>query len=122
MIMVMGIIFFLSNQPGDTIILPDVPDIDKLLHSLIYGVLAAATLYAVPEKRRRNQPIRTGISVILFCLAYGLSDEFHQSFIPGRCSSIWDLGADFLGAVMVVSVWLYRKSSGLRVPRCGFRI
>ncbi len=123
MLVVMGTIFVLSHQPGDTIILPDVPDIDKLLHSVIYGALAATTLYAVPKKRSREYPVRTGILVILFCLAYGFSDEFHQSFIPGRCPSLWDIGADLLGAVVVVSVWLYKKKgSRCEIPGSGFQV
>ena len=122
MLAVMGTIFFLSHQPGDTIVLPDVPDIDKLLHSLVYGILAATTLYALPENRSGTYPVRTGIVVILFCLAYGISDEFHQSFIPGRCPSIWDIGADLLGAVVVVFFWLHKKGCRFRCSGSGCRI
>lgn len=125
MLAVMGTIFFLSHQPGETLLLPDVPDIDKLLHSLAYGVLAATTLYAVSKSSTGRYPGRTGALVIGFCLAYGLSDEFHQSFIPGRLPSFWDVGADLLGAVVVVSIWLYLKKkssfrvSDLKFPACG---
>ncbi len=122
MLAVLGTIFFLSHQPGDTIVLPDVPDIDKLLHSLVYGILAATTLYAVPKNRAGDSPVRTGILVILFCLAYGISDEFHQSFIPGRCPSIWDIGADLLGAVVVVLFWLHKKGCRFRFSGSGCQI
>ena len=105
MIAVMGIIFFLSHQPGDTVVLPDLPNIDKFLHSLVYGTLAAAVLYAVPKTTFRKNPRRTGGFVVLFCLFYGLSDEWHQSFIPGRFPSGWDIAADTLGAVVVVLLW-----------------
>lgn len=116
LISVMGTIFFLSHQPGDTIVLLDVPNIDKLLHSLVYGVLAASTLYAVPERIVRQYPWRTGVLVVLFCLAYGLSDEFHQSFIPGRFPSVWDIAADTMGAIVVVCLWL-RWSASRRATR-----
>jgi VanZ family protein len=106
MLSVMGIIFFLSHQPGDTVVLPDLPNIDKLLHSLVYGTLAAVTLYAIPEKTIRRYPWRSSVSVVLFCLLYGCSDEWHQSFIPGRSSSGWDIAADTLGAVVIVFFWV----------------
>lgn len=112
MIAIMGIIFFLSHQPGDSIDLPDFPDIDKLLHSLVYGTLALATLYAVPGRVIMRFPLRTSVLVVLFCLFYGLSDEWHQSFIPGRFPSGWDIAADTLGAVVVVFLWV--KWSALR--------
>ena len=43
-----------------------------------------------------------------WCLAvlYALTDEFHQSFVPGRHPSIWDVVIyDNLGAL--VSLWLF---------------
>jgi VanZ family protein len=107
--MVMGIIFFLSSRPGDSIHLPDIADLDKILHSLVYGVLALAALFAVPEHKYQTNPFRTSLLVVLFCLLYGISDEFHQSFVPGRFPSFFDLVADTVGAAVVVFVWFRMK-------------
>ena len=101
----MAVIFFLSSQPGDSFQLPDVPDIDKLLHSLVYGTLAATALFAVPVGFARRRPGMAAVLVVLFCLVYGISDEFHQSFVPGRTPSVWDLAADVLGASLVSAAW-----------------
>jgi VanZ family protein len=114
MLFVMGIIFFVSHQPGDRIDLPDIPDIDKLLHSLVYGVLAAATLYAQPSAFRRKMSLSAGLFTVVFCMLYGLSDEFHQSFIPGRNASVWDLLADTLGALLMVVVWFRSVEARLK--------
>jgi VanZ family protein len=105
MILVMGTIFFLSHQPGDTLLLPDVPNIDKVLHALIYGLLAATTLFAVQGEAPLKRSRLIGILVIFFCLFYGISDEWHQSFIPGRMPSIWDIAADTTGAALMVFLW-----------------
>jgi VanZ family protein len=112
MITVMGIIFFLSNQPGDSLELPDIPDLDKALHSIAYGVLALSALFAIPEQKYQANPYRISGLVVLFCLLYGISDEFHQTFVPGRFSSVLDLVADTIGAVVVVFVWFRIKKQG----------
>ncbi len=106
----MGIIFFLSNQPGDSLDLPDIPDLDKGLHCIVYGVLALSALFAVPEYKYQANPFWVSLLVVLFCLLYGISDEFHQSFIPGRFPSVLDLLADTIGAVVVVLVWFRMKN------------
>lgn len=113
MITVMGIIFFLSNQPGDSLNLPDIPDLDKVLHAVAYGTLAGTVLFAVPKHLYEQSPMRTSLLVVLFCLAYGISDEFHQSFVPDRTPSVLDLIADTTGAAVMVFIWCLSKGAYL---------
>ena len=101
----MGILFFLSSQPGDSLDLPDIINLDKGLHVIAYGVLALSALFAVPEQKYQANPFKISLLVVLFCLLYGISDEFHQYFVPGRMSSIIDLMADTMGAVVAVWIW-----------------
>jgi len=108
MLIVMGAIFILSHQPGDSFDLPLFPGADKLAHMTIYGVLAASVIYAFPGRLRQPG------SKMVFCVAlavaalYGLTDEFHQSFIAGRDMSGFDVVADVVGAGMVCLIWYYR--------------
>lgn len=112
---VMGIIFFLSHLPGSSIQLPQLPGVDKLGHALLYGILAAAALFAwSPVPSDRAATLRAGAVMVLFCLLYGISDEFHQSFVPGRDSSAGDLLADTAGAFLAVVLW-----GLIRAPRHG---
>lgn len=104
-ILVMGFIFLLSHQPGDSFSLPDVVNIDKVLHCLIYTALGLTALFALPPDWRRQHPIKAGIAVVLFCLCYGVTDEFHQSFVPGRMPSCADVAADALGGLLAVVGW-----------------
>lgn len=102
MTVIMAVIFFLSHQPYEIIELPQFAGGDKLAHAFAYAILAASVLFAlhpfIGDSRRKGG----AIMVLLFCLLYGISDEYHQSFIPGRVVSAWDVAADFFGALVVV--------------------
>jgi len=109
MLTIMGIIFFLSHQPGDFVQLPRVIGLDKLLHGIAYAVLASAFLYGLHPFTHESNPVVTGTGVVLFCLLFGISDEFHQAFVPGRFVSGWDVAADVCGALIVTVFW-YRQT------------
>ena len=104
------LIFMLSSQPGSTFdeaanALDSIPAIDFLAHLFLYFVLAAF-VHAVLRMylpRRKNLLM---VDTVIFALLYGVSDEFHQSFVPGRSVSGTDLLADVLGAVLAVTLWL----------------
>lgn len=105
MLLVMGTIFFLSHQPGDTLSLPSFPGMDKICHLAVYGLLALAGLWSF-RLGRQVLVVRVALKTVLFCLFYGMSDEFHQSFIPQRSVSGIDLLADLVGAMLGCGIWL----------------
>lgn len=107
MIGVMGTIFFLSHQPATTLPVPWFPGLDKLAHATVYAGLAGTVLYAVPTRFRMDRPQLTALMVVLFCLLYGITDEYHQSFVPGREPSLGDVLADTAGAVLLAGAWFY---------------
>jgi len=112
MIVVMGTIFFLSHQPATELKLPFFPGFDKFAHAIAYACFAAASIFAVPKQCRTSNPQQTAVLVVVICLLYGISDEYHQSFIPGRNSSVGDLLADAVGAALLTGAWLhYNKTS-----------
>lgn len=109
MAVVMGTIYMLSAQPGDSLSLPQLPGVDKLAHMAIYGVLALSILFAFSESAKTNE-LKRVILVTVFCsILYGITDELHQAFVPGRDSSIFDLLADSLGAVTVCLFYIYGR-------------
>ena len=110
MVCIMGMIFYLSHQPGDFARLPQFPGIDKLAHVFAYGCLAASFLYGLQHfSNTSGNNFVTAIIVVLFCVLYGISDEYHQSFTAGRFVSFWDVVADGLGALLVVGWWMRRE-------------
>jgi VanZ family protein len=117
MLLVMGVIFFLSSMPGDRLVLPPIVNIDKVAHMAIYGLLALTVFYAFGgSSLDRLHPSMISLLVILICTLYGLSDEFHQSFIPNRSADVFDVLADCIGAIIaciirIVYTYLRKKKS-----------
>ena len=42
----------------------------------------------------------------LLAVLYGLGDEVHQSFVPGRDASVGDVVADAAGALLGAAAWV----------------
>ncbi len=40
------------------------------------------------------------VTAFVLVALYGLSDEYHQSFVPGRTATLWDWLVDLLGALV----------------------
>ena len=119
LVAVMTLLFVLSHQPGDTLPLPAVVNLDKLLHLVAYTVLGLSFLFALSPDWRTRRPRAAAVATVLFCLAYGLSDEFHQRFVPGRFSGVDDLVFDTLGGLLAVAIdrarnrWAGRRSRAM---------
>ncbi len=110
----MGVIFYLSARPD----LPSPPEpwLDMLLekagHAAVYGVLAWLYLYALRGDRPATDRLR--LLSLALAAAYGLSDEFHQAFVPGRDPSVADLLTDVVGAALALA--LERRAARLPAP------
>jgi VanZ family protein len=99
-----GLIFFASSR-SDVGPAGRVPDF--LTHGAAYLVLAVLLAAAVAGERRRPLSLRAAGSVVLAAALYGVTDEWHQSFVPGRDASAADVAKDAGGAL--VGVLLYRR-------------
>jgi len=102
-----GIIFLVSSLPG---LKPPVEgfNIDKILHMgeyIPFGFLAARAFRAHNNDVAAHKLIILAVSAACF---YGISDEYHQSFVDGRFASVFDVMADtaggFIGAFMFVKL------------------
>ncbi len=67
----------------------------------VLGLLVARA--AAPDGASAPARIAT---VILWAAAYAISDEWHQSFVPGRDASLIDWMVDMVGAVVGGGVFL----------------
>jgi VanZ family protein len=111
-LLVMLVIFLFSARPPSE--LPYFGWADRIAkkggHIIGYAILAFLYWKAFDFKEKKVWV------AWLFAILYAITDEFHQSFVPGRFSSVWDvLIFDNLGAL--VSLWFanrYRKQNTTR--------
>lgn len=101
----MGMIFIVSAQPT----LPSVPGrwdslLKKTMHALAYGVLTGLTMRALRGYWSDEGLIR--LFSVGLAVAYALSDEYHQTFVPGRNGNLIDVAVDAVGiAGAIVLDW-----------------
>ncbi len=109
----MGLIFFLSAQPS----LPSAPGrwdvlLKKTTHALAYGILT--WLYVRALRGRWDDTVVRVVGIVL-AVAYAISDEYHQTFVPGRSGSWVDVAIDGVGILAATAVdWRYGVRSRSR--------
>ncbi len=106
-----GLIFWQSSGPLPPAT-PSLPGLDKLAHVVVYALLAWLAARAFATLSRKTQTGWLPWAAAVFAVLYGLSDEVHQSFVPGRSADVWDLVADTVGAAG--GALLYRLRTPLR--------
>jgi len=91
-----ALIFALSSFPT----LPQAPAgfTDKHEHFGAYAVLAAFVLRGVSGASWSGVTAGTAAGAAAIATAYGMTDEFHQRFVPPREPSWLDVAADAFGA------------------------
>lgn len=72
---------------------------DKSLHFLAYAVMAGLFFRALGKTRPQWRFLWIAILSVLLTTLYGVSDEFHQSFVAARMADGLDILADFSGGI-----------------------
>ncbi len=103
-----GVLFLLSSLPD----LPGpggIPFGDKLGHFTLYAVLGLLLALG----RRRSRRAVPHLLLLAIGALYALSDEWHQSFVPGRSPDPLDWMADVIG---LLSGYLALSAAGSPDP------
>ncbi|MCX6695355.1 MAG: VanZ family protein [Candidatus Altiarchaeota archaeon] len=99
-------IFLVSSVPGSS--MPSTPVSSTVLHVIEYFGFGFILFPAVKSSFNGKH---YAVSLLLIAV-YAASDEFHQSFVPGRAMSFMDWLADFVGGA--VGIFLSGKTLNLR--------
>ena len=110
----MAALFLLSSIPDDSdlgrrILFPP-PAVQNLLHVPVYAGLSWIWWRAL---RARTGPRPAALLAGAIATGYGVLDEIHQMYVPGRFASITDALLNTAGAAAVVA-WVF-----LRAPDRG---
>lgn len=106
---VMAAIFLLSSRTGDEInrflpwfqkLFPAMSSFDWG-HFMAYFVLALAFDYGFGT---RADSWGMKILIVALCGLYGLTDEYHQSFVGGRTPDLQDIRNDCIGGAIAMAV------------------
>jgi VanZ family protein len=96
--LLMAGIFAFSSLPASRI--PHLGPLDVLFkksgHAIGYALLGLAYYFALPPRLSAGY---RRLLALLMAVLFALSDEYHQSFVEGRGSSLTDVGIDSLGAL-----------------------
>lgn len=91
----MAAIFYVSSVPAP----PIPPGTDKPLHGAAYLGLAIVVVRAVAGGLPGRIDLWTAAIALLVTVGYAVTDEVHQTFVPGRSAEMYDLLADAGGAI-----------------------
>jgi hypothetical protein len=111
-VLMMGIIFTFSSIPSEAMPNFGVYNLGfmKAGHMVGYGILATAFLRGLGSLT----PSTAGLAWCLSVL-YAITDEFHQSFVPGRNAAVMDITIDAIGVALgLLIVALIKKVKNQR--------
>ena len=94
--LLMAAVFVLSSQAN----LPAPPGgiSDVFAHAVVYAGLGVLMLRGLSNARWPGVTPRSVVVAIALTVLYGVSDEYHQSFVDGRFAEMRDVMADAIGA------------------------
>jgi VanZ family protein len=99
----MALIFIGAAIPADN--LPDGPQVIPILvHFVEYFVLTAVLLWALNEGFDKSVILPVRAAAFILALFYGITDEFHQLFVPGRISDLKDIAVDLAGVIAALII------------------
>jgi VanZ family protein len=111
-------IFILSSMP--TIPLPsqyyELPSPDKLSHTALYFGLTILLCLSLSNAANPIISERTIILSFTIGTVYGILDEVHQAFVPGRTATLIDIAFDILGTLVAIAIfWYYERWQNKKV-------
>jgi VanZ family protein len=111
----MCLIFYLSSLSGHEISQPfPLKPIPLVGHIVLFSGLAVLLLLAMRGWKFEIN-LRWVITVAVFSSLFGISDEYHQSFVTGRHASIVDVSVDSISSIVTAtSIWIVDRFTSSR--------
>lgn len=87
--------------------------LDKFLHVVEYAILGFLFARALKGAKTTFSFLKLISFTLLFTVLFGISDEWHQMFIPGRDASSMDVLSDSMGGLIGAFsfLWTIKRST-----------
>ena len=95
-----GFLFLVTSWPTPPAVEAGGFPLDKLTHFLLYAVEAVLLHRAIRWKGRSGVAMSRVMAIVGTMAVWGMLDEAHQEWIPGRRMDTGDLVADIAGAAV----------------------
>ena len=107
-----GLIFYFSSLSTIPSVIIKIISETLILHMIEYAILNILLFRALTNSKNNKLRNNTIFLSIIIATIYGVTDEFHQLFVPGRTFSILDVFVDFIGSLLGLFVCLkfYKKN------------
>jgi len=108
------LIFFLSGIPNLRTNLPGAWDLvlRKIAHMIEYAVLYVLAFRALSNDFAEYGKRKLVISAAVFALLYACTDEIHQSYVPTRGPSFYDVLIDSVGIMIGYTAYNFALEKG----------
>jgi VanZ family protein len=80
-------------------------------HTLEYFILGFLLYRGFKNSKYENIAFTLAI---LIAIVYGISDEMHQYFVPGRSFDFFDMGFNSLGALLIIPIRFLERNRYFR--------
>lgn len=87
---------------------------DFFLHVIEYGIFGALLARALERTAPAAPRLRIVAAAFVLAALYGVSDEWHQSFVPGRSATAMDAAADAIGGL--AGAWIRTGRARAKAP------
>ncbi len=81
----------------------------KCAHATEYAILAILIIFTINAYTNKNYSIKKILLAVLICFLYSLTDEYHQSLVPGRTRLFTDCLIDTTGSIIACIVYSVGK-------------
>jgi len=107
----MVLIFGLSSIPGSEFPKVSIPEISSMVHAIEYSILGVLLFRAFTHSFPGKPVFLLALFATCSAILFGLSDEWHQTFVQERSCELQDLIVDAISAVL--GILLYIKKTEL---------
>ena len=78
------------------------------LKALLYHIIAFFLLaFFLSVSLVKGKNLKYIFIAIIAAVLYGISDEIHQSFVPGRVPSFFDLFLNTSGIILAITIYIF---------------